>query len=386
VVFQIATALVFDEKVCSLEDCDLGARVGLRWPKGPFEMMNAIGTDQALALVEAISERYDDVQVPEQLKSLNGAPFEVAYLQTWINDAVGHIQFNRPDAMNALNETVVSQLGAAFNKMEQDGAVKGIVLSGRGKAFVAGADVKFFVQQMKKKDIDRIVAFAANGQKIFRQIDTCDKPVICQLDGLSLGGGSELALACDYIIATSKGTIGFPETGIGIYPGLGGTQRSARRVGIPLARWLVLSGDTVPAKLALGMGLVDQVVSAKDLDEAVREKALSGKAPESRSGPSSIPAGYEDWATVFGAPLDDLLQGNVALPENDNGAMLKKTLKRIGFKAPIALQAADELVRKSAGWDLATGLQAETNGLSMVFGSEDALTGMTSRRPEFQGK
>ncbi len=386
ITFQIAAALVLDEEVCSLEDCDLGARVGLRWPKGPFEMMNDLGTDKALALVQAIADRYEDVQVPAQLGDQNGNAFSIAHVQSCVGDGVGYLQFNRPDAMNALNEDVVSQLGDAFAALANNDEVKGIVLSGRGKAFVAGADVKFFVKQMKKKDIDRIVDFAANGQKIFRQIDECPKPVVCQLDGLSLGGGSELALACDYIIATEKGSLGFPETGIGIYPGLGGTQRSARRVGVNLARWLVLSGETVPAQVALGMGLVDEVVSSNDLAEAVKQKALSGKTVAENSPPETTPQGFEDWHQVFAAPLDELLEGKVTLPEGDNGAKLQKTIKRLGFKAPIAMKAADELVRKSAGWDLATGLQAETNGLAMVFGSEDALTGMTSRRPEFQGK
>ena len=199
----------------------------------PFEMMNDLGTDKALALVQAIADRYEDVQVPAQLGDQNGNAFNIAQVQSCVGDGVGYLQFNRPDAMNALNEDVVSHW-VKLAKANND-EVKGIVLSGRGKAFVAGADVKFFVKQMKKKDIDRIVDFAANGQKIFRQIDECPKPVVCQLDGLSLGGGSELALACDYIIATEKGSLGFPETGIGIYPGLGGTQRSARRVGVNLA-------------------------------------------------------------------------------------------------------------------------------------------------------
>ena len=386
ITFQIAAALVFDEQVCTLEDCDLGARVGLRWPKGPFELMNGVGSEQALALVQAIADRYEDVEVPARLQEQAGEPFEIVQVQSRIEDGVGYLTFNRPDAMNALNEDVVSQLGEAFDVLADDDQVRGIVIGGRGKAFVAGADVKFFVTQMKKKDIDRIVSFAANGQDVFRRIDTCAKPVVCQLDGLSLGGGSELALACDQIIATEKGSLGFPETGIGIYPGLGGTQRSARRVGVNLARWLVLTGETVPAKVALGMGLIDEVVPANELADAVRRVALSGETRAEQAPPSSIPAGFEDWHQTFDASLEDLLGNAVALPDNANGPKLQKAIKRMGFKAPIALKAADELVRKAAGWDLATGLQAETNGLAMVFSSEDALTGMTSRRPEFQGK
>src|SRR5690606_32676181 len=132
----------------------------------------------------------------------------------------------------------------------------------------------------------------------------CQKPVVCALDGLSLGGGSELALACDWIVATAAGTMGFPETGIGIYPGLGGTQRSARRAGVPLARWLVLTGDVVDAKTGQALGLLDDVVSPADLDEAVRRRALSGATREERSPPTTTPAGFEALAKLFEAPLE----------------------------------------------------------------------------------
>jgi enoyl-CoA hydratase / 3-hydroxyacyl-CoA dehydrogenase len=386
VVFQIACRLVFDEKVCTLEDCDLGARVGLRWPKGPFELMNQLGTRSSLFLVNALAAKYSDVQVPAALREHGerNQSFGIALVSTRVDGNVGVITFRRPDAMNALNEAVMVQLEQCFDAMTAHKDVKGIVIEGAGKAFVAGADTKFFVEQIEGKDIARIVRFAAEGQRILRKIDVSAKPVVCKLHGLSLGGGSELALACDYIVATDKGTFGFPETGIGIYPGLGGTQRSARRVGVPLARWLVLTGETVDAKTALAMGLVDEVVEATKLDDACRARALGGKTVAERSPPITAPKGFEDaWRVFTWTSGYDLRKGAANVD-----AKLDKSVKKAGFKAPLAFDAADELIKMASSSSLQAGLDAETAGLKRIFSSADAYEGLSSlgvRRPSYKG-
>ncbi len=387
VVWQIACRLVFDEGVCSLEDCDLGARVGLRWPKGPFEVMNERGTRAALFAVQALAKRYSDVAVPAALaeRGEQNAPFPISLVGHRVDqDGTGWITFKRPDAMNALNEAVVSQLGAAFDALDQNPAVKGIVIEGQGKAFVAGADTKFFVEQIEGKDIPRIVRFAAGGQDILRRIDVSKKPVVCKLHGLSLGGGSELALACDWIVATPRGSLGFPETGIGIYPGLGGTQRSARRVGVPLARWLVLTGETVDAATAQKLGLVDDVVDAAALDAACRAKALSGQTRAENAPPTSVPKGFEALHAAFSwTSLYDLMKGLANVP-----AALDKSMKKATFKAPLAMQTADDLIKMTASTSLEAGLKAETAGLKAIFSSKDAYEGLSTlgvRRPTFKG-
>lgn len=380
VVFHIATRVVFDEGVCTAEDLDLGARVGLRWPKGPFEVMNEQGVDRALRLVEQLVAKWPDQQVSPTLRK--GAPIPLRLVTTRVDDGVGTLTIERPDALNALNEAVVAQLAEGFDRLVADPQVRGIVIAGRGKAFVAGADTKFFVDRIEHDDVPRIVKFASNGQDVFRKIDLSPKPVVCRLHGLSLGGGSELALACDFIVATAKGTLGFPETGIGIYPGLGGTQRSARRVGVPLARWLVLTGDVVDAKTAQAIGLIDDVVDEAQLDEACRRRALSGETRAERAPPSTTPPGWEATATAFAAPLE-VIAAAAASDEK-----VAKAAKKLSFKAPRALQAADALVRAAATDTLADGLQAETAGLDAIFRTKDALEGLSSvgvRRPTFTG-
>ncbi len=390
VVAQIACTLVFDEKVCTLEDCDLGARVGLRWPRGPFEAMNQLGSRRMLGAVQALVKRYPDLKVPAALVDAgeNDRAFDIRLVSTRVDGGVGTLTFQRPDAMNALNEAVVAQLAAGFDKLDKDPAVKGIVIEGRGKAFVAGADTKFFVERIEAHDVPRIVKFAADGQDVFRRIDVSKKPVVCKLHGLSLGGGSELALACDFIVASARGSLGFPETGIGIYPGLGGTQRTARRVGVPLARWLVLTGEAVDARTAQALGLVDEVVDADAaaLDAACRKRALAG---ETRNGdaapPTKAPAGFEAaWEAFTWTSSYDLLRGLASVTDE----RLRKSVKKASFKAPLAVGAADELIKGAATTSLADGLAAETAGLRRIFSSKDAYEGLSSvgvRRPSFKG-
>jgi enoyl-CoA hydratase/3-hydroxyacyl-CoA dehydrogenase len=387
VVWQIAVRLVFDEKVCSVEDCDLGARVGLRWPRGPFQVMNEHGTKRALAAVRALETHYDDVKAPVTLVQHGdrNRPFELAVVSSRVDpDGVGVITFRRPDAMNALNESVIHQLGVAFDAIVAHPACKGIVIEGQGKAFVAGADTKFFVEQIERDDVDRIVRFAAAGQAVFARIDQSPKPVVCKLHGLSLGGGSELALACDVIVASPRGSMGFPETGIGIYPGLGGTQRTARRVGIPLARWLVLTGEVVDAKTAAAIGLVDEVVDVDALDAACRARALSGKTRPETPPPTAVPAGFADvWTAMTWTSLVDLLRGQANV-----GPALEKSLKKVTFKAPLAAIAADELIKLASTTTLADGLAAEMRVMKRIFSTQDAYEGLSTigkRRPAFRG-
>jgi enoyl-CoA hydratase / 3-hydroxyacyl-CoA dehydrogenase len=388
VVAQIACTLVFDEKVCTLEDCDLGARVGLRWPKGPFEGMNERGTKRTLDDVTTLVQRWPDLKVPAVLREqgAKNEPFNVRFVTSRKEGDVGFVTMNRPDAMNALDETVVAQLAREFDALDADASVKGIVLEGKGKAFVAGADTKLFVRAIEGRDVPRIVKFAAGGQELLQRIDASKKTVVCALHGLSLGGGSELALACDVVVASSKATLGFPETGLGIYPGLGGTQRTARRIGVPLARWLLLTGETVDAKTALAMGLIDEVhEDAKAFKDAVVRAAKSGKRRELGAPPTKAPKGFEDlWTFFTWTSTQDLLAGRA----NATDPVIAKSVKKAAFKGPLASLAADELAKRAATDSLEACLRAETEGLARIFSTKDAYEGLSAlgvRRPTFKG-
>jgi len=383
VTFQVAGTMI-DEEVCSMEDADIGARVGLRWAMGPFELANRMGMTEAYAVVEQLAGRYDDLGVPKifQAQRKKGQPFEFELVQLRIEDGLAEITLNRPDAMNALNESVVRQLAARFDEANGRDDVRTIVLRGAGKGFVAGADIRFFVKNIQANDFARLQRFAKGGQDLLRRIDESDKHVIVRLDGMSLGGGSELALCADTIVATPKGSMGFPETGIGIYPGLGGTQRSQRRCGPALARYLVLTGDIVDAKTARRMGLVDEVVGADKIDTRIRQLHASGAPARSERNLDDRLKALE--AFFADASLDALLAGEAKAKDE----RIAKIAGRVRHKAPIAARLADEMIRHGAKNGLESGLAMELEKLETVFRTADALEGLSSlgrKRPVFKG-
>ncbi len=383
--FLIA-AMIVAEGVATKEDVDIGARVGLRWAEGPFELMNRVGVREAARLAEDVARRWKGMRVPSLLTAQAdaGTPFAFELVQLAVDDGIAEITLNRPDALNALNESVVAQLEARFDEAERRPDVKTIVLRGAGKAFVAGADVKFFVKKMGSGDVESIRKFTHRAQALFRRIDESTKLVICRLDGLSLGGGSELALSADVILATEKGTLGFPETGIGIYPGLGGTQRTTRRVGVPLARWLVLTGTIVDAATAHAIGLIDEIVPIESMSARIRELHRAGRAAMAKPSPH-LSADLQEIAGYFeGADVDALLAGKTAgAPER-----AAREAGKVRWKAPVASRIADRLVKEGANVSLAEGLAMELSHLDEIFATKDAYEGLSSlgkRRPEFKG-
>ena len=382
VTFLVATSLV-DEEVGTIEDTDIGARVGLRWPRGPFEMINELGIKPAGDLVGQFGGHWD-VAVPGNL-SLQwraGIPFEFSYVKSEVKDGIATLTVNRPDAMNALNETVVAQLRAALDEAIADGGVRGIVIAGAGKAFIAGADIRFFVRNIESGDIARIVSFTKAGHALLAAIEGSRKPVVARLHGLALGGGVELALACHAIVASPKASLAFPETGIGIYPGLGGTQRTTRRVGVGLARWLVFTGQTVSAEEAKAIGLVDRVVPHDELDAAVRAAIEAGTRPER----PTLSSRHRALETFFASHDAEALRSGTADTGGDEA--LAKAMKRVGFKAPIALRIAGKLIESGAGVPLEEGLAMELSHLEEIFTTKDAHAGLASvgqKAPVFQG-
>lgn len=179
---------------------------------------------------------------------------------------VGIIKINRPKALNALNTDVLRELAVAFTQMEDDKEVLCIVLTGEGKAFVAGADIA----QMKDMSCEEARRFAEVGQETFRLIERISKPVIAAVNGFALGGGLELAMACDFRLASDKAKLGQPEVTLGVIPGFGGTARLRKSVGEGNARMLLLTGEMIGAEEALRMGLVQKVIPVDEiLDEAV---------------------------------------------------------------------------------------------------------------------
>jgi enoyl-CoA hydratase len=167
---------------------------------------------------------------------------------------IATLTVNRPEALNALNAEVLEALHAAVTGLH--GKAKAIVLTGAGKAFVAGADIAAMAGLSPQEARE----FSLAGQDSLQALADFLGPVVAAINGYALGGGFELAMACDILIASDKAVVGQPEVKLGVVPGFGGSQRLPRRVGPGIAKWMLLSGDNVKAEMALQLGLVDRVV------------------------------------------------------------------------------------------------------------------------------
>jgi enoyl-CoA hydratase/3-hydroxyacyl-CoA dehydrogenase len=387
VCLGVAAALV-DEGVASIEDTDRGAKIGLRWIRGPFEIMNKIGIDKTCETVEAITKKYSDFKMPEILikqKEL-GKPFEFSFVDLEIKEDIAYITLNRPEAMNALNETVFAQIDKRFSEAEKNPGVNAIVFQGAGKAFVAGADIRYFVKNIKEGKIPDIVDFTRKGHELLLRIENSEKLTIALLDGLSLGGGSELALACQAIIATPAGSIGFPETAIGIYPGLGGMLRFARHAGANLAKYYVFTGATVSAKDAHELGIVTRLVAPAEVESAIKSLVSEGKIEKYRE--REIPERFKPFALMFSDEnVEKLLSGKP--PEGMAEELAAKTAKIVSYKAPLALKLASEIIDQQIDKSMTEAVEIELGRLEEIFSTADALEGLSSlgrKRPEFKGE
>jgi enoyl-CoA hydratase len=249
-----------------------------------------------------------------------------------VEDRVMTVRLNRPDALNALNMQLLSELGAALSAAEADPHVGAVVLTGSEKAFAAGADVK---EMAPKSFVDMFAEdfFTAEAGAILR----CRKPVIAAVAGYCLGGGCELAMMCDFIIAADTAKFGQPEINLGIIPGLGGSQRLTRAVGKSKAMEMVLTGRLMDAAEAERSGLVSRVVAAADL---VRDA--------------------------------------------------QATAAKIAGKAPLAVRAAKEAVNRAFESTLAEGLLFERRLFHALFATADQKEGMAAfaekRTPQFDGR
>ncbi len=334
VVFGVAAQLV-EEGVATAEDTDRGALVGLRWARGPFGMMNKLGLDRSLELVEQVAERHDSFAVPELLRRqvATGQPWTLREVKLEVKGGIAAVTMNRPEAMNALNDKVLRELKETIAQVRDDPAVRAVIITGEGPAFVAGADIR----AMLSAERDDIREFTSFGQGVMNDIERLEKPVIAAINGFALGGGLELALACDIRLASTEARMGFPEVGLGIFPGFGGTQRTTRLIGKGRACELIFTGDHVGAEEAAGIGLVNRV-----------------------------------------------------LPPQQLMAEAQRLAKRIARQGPFAVGKAKMAINQALQTGLDDGLAFELEGVLATFETEDQKEGMTAflerRRPEFKGQ
>jgi enoyl-CoA hydratase len=194
--------------------------------------------------------------------------------------AVALLTLDRPDALNALNRALLERLDALLAELRKDPSLRAVVVTGEGRAFAAGADIA----EMQDFTPAEGEAFSRLGHRVFGALEELAVPTIAAVNGFALGGGCELAAACDWIYASEKARFGQPEVNLGILPGFGGTSRLARRVGVAWAKELVLTGAPITAGEALRIGLVNRVFEADSLLDA----ALAVAATIAEKGPLAV--------------------------------------------------------------------------------------------------
>ena len=199
-------------------------------------------------------------------------------LHLTIRNNIATITFSRPKALNAINSLVFTELNATLDDLEKNNDLKAVILTGEGKAFVAGADIA----EMRDKSPDEAKVFSETGHKSFRRLEEFPVPVIAAVNGFALGGGLELALACDFIIASEKAKFSAPEVNLGLIPGFNGTQRLQRAVGIAYAKYLIFTAEMIDAEEAYRIGLVQKVVPPEELMPATMKVAenIASKGPD----------------------------------------------------------------------------------------------------------
>jgi len=209
-----------------------------------------------------------------------------------IDEGVAFIKINRPKALNALNQELLLELIAAFQGLDKDENIRVVILSGEGKAFVAGADLK----EMMNMSSPEARRFSETGQALMEIMGNSGKPIIAAVDGFALGGGMELAMACDFIFASDKAKFGQPEINLGLIPGFGGTQRLSRLIGKSRAKELIFTGEMISGQEAKELGIVNKVFPTEELFNEVRKVAAgiaSKGALSLRLAKSAIDSGYD---------------------------------------------------------------------------------------------
>jgi 3-hydroxypropionyl-coenzyme A dehydratase len=267
------------------------------------------------------------------------------YIQLEPQGDIAIMRINRPEALNAMNLDVISELSKMIDIIAADGSIKAVVITGAGeRSFCAGADISYMV------NIDPMQAekYATSAQDVINKIDRLEKPVIAAVNGFALGGGCELAMACDIRIASSNAKIGQPEVTIGIPPGWGGTQRLMRIVGPAKAKELIFTGKMISADEAYQIGLVNKVINLES-DDKIPPEAPKGDAAKEKERASEI-------AKTLNRKL------------MDESLALAKEIAKNSFTA---VKISKNLINRGMDSDLETGLRLEIYGWALCFAHED---------------
>jgi 3-hydroxypropionyl-coenzyme A dehydratase len=266
------------------------------------------------------------------------------YVQIDLQNDIAILKINRPEALNAMNLDVISELTRAMDLISVDQGIKVLIITGSGeRSFCAGADISYMV------NIDPVTAekYASSAQSMLNKIEKMEKPVIAAINGFALGGGCELALVCDLRIASENAKIGQPEVTIGIPPGWGGTQRLLRIIGPAKAKELIFTGKMISAREASDIGLINNFVSITDEDKSKLDPSIDQNNEKEKN-----------------TALSKILYNKLL----EHSISLAKEIAKNSFNA---IKVSKMLINKGVDADKDTGLRLEIYGWSLCFAHED---------------
>ena len=346
-------AYLLREEIASRDDIDKAVRLGLGFPKGILQYADEFGIDNVVKALEALKEKtgWEEYEPDPLLRRMveegrlgvkTGRGFyeygkvEERAMKTIVvrlEPPIAWIVLNRPSKLNAISPEMLSEISKALDELEEDERIRVVVLTGEGRAFSAGADVTAFMGITPVK----AMIYSRRFQEVLFKIEYYTKPVIAALNGYTLGGGLELAMAADFRVASETAALGQPEINLGFIPGAGGTQRLPRLIGRSRAKELIYTGDMIPAREAAEMGLVDRVVPPERLEREVRQLAL-----------------------------------------------------KLAEKPPLALMAAKYAIQMGLETNIWTGMALESSLFGLLFSTDDVVEGVTAflekRKPKFKGR
>jgi len=346
-------AYLLREEVATRDDIDKAVKLGLGFPKGILQMADEFGIDKVVEALEKLREKtgWEEYEPDPLLRRMveegrlgvkTGKGFyeygkvEERRLKTLLvrlEPPIAWIVLNRPDKLNAISPEMLSELSRVLDELEEDERIRVLVVTGEGRAFSAGADVTAFMGITPVK----AMVYSRKFQEVLFKLEYYTKPVIAALNGYTLGGGLELAMAADFRFASETAVLGQPEINLGFIPGAGGTQRLPRLVPLSKAKELIYTGDMIPAQEAARIGLVDRVVPPERLEQEVRQFAL-----------------------------------------------------KLAEKPPLALMAAKYAIQLGREAPIWAGMALESSLFGLLFSTEDVIEGVTAflekRRPKFKGR
>ena len=334
--FGIATRLV-EEGVATAEATDRGATVGLRRAWGPFAQLSTVGLAEGLEMVQEYAKRWPgNFPVSQDLRDRakrGDRAWPLSFVKVDRRGPVAWVLLDRPEVLNSLNSAVLDQVDAAFRSLESDRTLRVVVLAGSSPVFAAGADIA----EMEKKSLAEGVEFGFQAQRVAERVERFPTPVIALVEGYALGGGLELALAADFIVAAEGAQLGFPEVTVGIHPGMGGATRLTRLIGRSRTKLLTYTGVPVSAEEAYRLGFVAKLVPAASARDEVETLA-----------------------------------------------------ELIASRAPLAVRGVKQVIDRGLDGSLASALHLEGESAGHTFGTQDRTEGMRAflerRKPKFEGK